>query len=175
MVRQLLITGLLFFTGVIPEVSAQDPLAEKCGQTFAATGECPSDLCALQCVQPQGDVQGNCLPVCAAKSCLQIKVDHCPLEFCAIMEDCAGQKICHYKMLASVQCGDLAYSGQDVECCDGLVKRCGIEFYDHTCDMEGKNSAYNLPICIPCGDGTCGQFENLCNCPEDCGLREKWG
>lgn len=66
-------------------------------------------------------------------------------------------------------CGDVAYAGQDVACCEGLVRRCGIEFLDGTCDMEGQDSVYNLPICIPCGDGLCGQFENRCNCPEDCG------
>jgi hypothetical protein len=34
--------------------------------------------------------------------------------------------------------------------------------------MQGKNTAYHLPICIPCGDGVCTNFENHCNCPEDC-------
>ena len=66
------------------------------------------------------------------------------------------------------KCGDLAYAGQDVDCCPGLVRRCGVEFFDGSCDMEGKNSIYSLPICVPCGDGVCGNFENRCNCPEDC-------
>ena len=51
--------------------------------------------------------------------------------------------------------------------------RMGIEhlevvFFDGSCDLVGKSSVYAVPICIPCGNGICNQFETHCNCPEDC-------
>lgn len=102
--------------------------------------------------------------------CDQIDAKDCPLNRCALMVNCRGQEICHFQMFDPPECGDLSYAGQDVPCCEGLVRRCGMAFLDDTCDMYGDNSEYNLPICIPCGDGICTNFENICNCPEDCWL-----
>jgi len=101
-------------------------------------------------------------------SCDQITADQCPEERCAVMKNCRGEDICYFKMIDPPACGDLSYAGQDVPCCPGLVRRCGVAFLDMTCDMFGDDSPYHLPICIPCGDGICGNFENVCNCPEDC-------
>ena len=130
-----------------------------------STNVCPKEICELKCPQ----VSPNCTQICLPKECTKIKAENCPLEYCAVMTDCSNEKICHYQMMGEKpQCGDLAYAGQDVECCDGFAKRCGVAFLDGTCDMEGKNSIYNIPICVPCGDGICGQFEDRCNCPEDC-------
>ena len=141
---------------------------EFCWDTYAQEGKCPADMCHL--LKPEGaaeDAPGMCLPV----KCTDIPADKCPLDYCVVMENCSKEKICHFPMEGGKpKCGDLAYAGQDVPCCKGLERRCGIEFIDATCDMEGKNSVYSLPICIPCGDGICGNFENRCNCPEDCGV-----
>ncbi len=152
--------GLFVF--YVSGVRAQTILMSYCSTTYKETGTCPAKIC-----RPVGkDSKKECFPA----DCTAITASACPLEVCALMEDCSGEKICHYQMIGEPPaCGDLAYAGQDVECCKGFVKRCGIEFFNGTCDMEGKDSVYNLAICIPCGDTVCGQFENPCNCPEDCG------
>jgi len=147
---------------------AQSSLWQYCQDTYQKTGECPSKDCLISCEEPAG-VRDGCNVTCYPRDCTKIDVAHCPLEHCAVMTDCSGNRICHFKMAGGQpKCGDLSYSGQDVDCCPGLLRRCGIEFYDGSCDMEGINTPENIPICIPCGDGICGQFENRCNCPEDC-------
>ena len=145
--------------------AAEKSFADHCTKAFQKSGKCPEATCMMGC--PQG--QECSRPVCAPQKCPQISAADCPTEFCAIMTDCSDQKICHYKMVGEPpKCGNLAYAGQDVDCCPGFVRRCGVEFLDGSCEMVGKNSIYNIPICIPCGDGICGQFESRCNCPEDC-------
>jgi hypothetical protein len=145
-----------------------DDFTMYCAKLYSLQGDCPTNLCQLKC-ESQGEGK-ECQNSCVPKPCTAIDAQQCPAQYCSVMEDCSKNKICHYKMVGEpAKCGDASYAGQDVECCPGLVRRCGIEFLDGTCDMEGKNSVYNLPICIPCGNGICNQFENRCNCPEDCG------
>lgn len=146
----------------------EEDFASFCSEGFKAKGECPKDICETKCeILKQGE---PCQNLCLPKPCPEIGRKECPEKFCTVMENCSKEKICHYQMTGEpARCGDLSYAGQDVECCQGLIRRCGVEFLDGTCDMEGKNSVDNLPICIPCGNGICNQFENRCNCPEDCG------
>lgn len=49
------------------------------------------------------------------------------------------------------------------KCCEGLVDREAIE-------VCGKGIAGGyIYVCVACGDGECqNNFENKCNCPEDC-------
>ena len=142
--------------------------AAYCAQEFAEKGACAGPLCRLVCAD--GSEKKDCPQACVPQDCTSIPLDKCPEQYCAVMTNCSDEKVCHYKMEGEpAKCGDLAYAGQDVACCPGLVQRCGIEFLDGNCDMEGRNSVYDLPICIPCGNGICDQFENRCNCPEDCG------
>lgn len=140
---------------------------ELCAQQYQETGECPETICWEKTVTGSDEKdQTLCLP----RECPDIIAEDCPQDYCAVMVNCSNEKICHYQMQGEkAQCGDLAYEGQDVECCPGFIRRCGVEFLDGTCDMEGRGSIYNLPICIPCGDGFCNNFESRCNCPEDCG------
>jgi hypothetical protein len=148
---------------------AEKTFLDYCLDSYVQKGSCPEKTCDLKCPTDEP----GCVKVCLPKECPAIAAQDCPLQYCQVMTDCSNEKICHYKMAGEQpECGDLAYAGQDVECCPGLVKRCGIEFIDGRCDMEGKNSVYNLPICIPCGDGICSQFEDHCNCPEDCLIKE---
>ncbi|HQO58745.1 MAG TPA: hypothetical protein PLT76_08520, partial [Candidatus Omnitrophota bacterium] len=138
---------------------------ESCAQQYQETGKCPEDICWEKTVVG-ADEKDEIL--CLPRECPDISADACPQDYCAVMVNCSNEKICHYQMRGErAQCGDLAYEGQDVECCPGLIRRCGIEFLDGTCDMEGRGSIYSLPICIPCGDGFCTNFESRCNCPED--------
>ena len=158
------------------EDSPQEPkdLVVFCKQQYEKTGECPDAVCRLEEEAQSGEEPAPM--ICLAKDCPEIDPKDCPEDYCALMKDCSEQMICHFQMPGDpAECGDLAYAGQDVPCCPGLVRRCGIEFLDGTCDMEGKNSVYNLPICIPCGNGICSNFENRCNCPEDCGTAPSHG
>ena len=53
-------------------------------------------------------------------------------------------------------------------CCDGLLAANTSEppDADGVCQVEDLNPA---KVCIACGDGTCSEAENACNCAEDCG------
>lgn len=151
--------------GLAPLASAES-LEEYCRQAWTAQQLCPPAVCVLE--KADGP---NAVEQCLARPCNQIAGKDCPTQFCDTLVNCRGQEICHFKMIDPPACGNLSYAGQDVPCCPGLVRRCGEAFFDDTCDMYGDNSEYSLPICIPCGDGVCTNFENLCNCPEDCAER----
>jgi len=160
-----LVFGLLFLAS--SGLAADRDFEKECRETYIKSGDCPKEMCRLKCWN--GKEQKGCQQICLPTPCPEIPAEECPKEYCTVMTDCAERKICHFPMRGEkAKCGDQAYSGQDVPCCEGFVKRCGVEFFDGSCDMEGRNSVYNLPICIPCGDGICGNFENRCNCPEDC-------
>jgi len=150
---------------------------DYCMDTLLDTGKCPENLCRMDCLNKLDPQSEQCDKICVPRRCPNIPIDQCPLEFCAVMVNCSHEKICHFKMAGGqADCGDTAYAGQDVACCPGLVRRCGIEFIDGTCDMEAKQDPmYSLPICIPCGNGICENFENRCNCPEDCGRPPEHG
>lgn len=163
----LMCVSLLFFVSS-PARAQESAYLEYCYSTYVQKKNCP-DICQLQC---SDETTGKECEVywCLPRKCTEFKSPQCPEQYCAVMTNCSDEKICHYKMEGEpAECGDESYAGQDVPCCPGLVRRCGYEFADGTCDMEGKNdTVYSLPICIPCGDGVCGQFESYCNCPEDC-------
>ncbi len=157
---------MFFFVVGIFFAYADDKTSVDCTLIFKEKGQCPVEVCKLGL---EINLQGQSLQVCKSRPCPEISRDHCSLDRCQIIIGCEGKEICYYKEnQAPPQCGPLAYTGQDVDCCEGLVRRCGVEFFDGSCDMLGKNSMYAVPICLPCGDGICGQFENHCNCPEDC-------
>ena len=140
-----------------------EDFSQYCRTAMQEQGECPQMLCERV---ERKDKPGQY--ACRPKPCDRIAVNHCPQNFCAKMVNCRGEEICHFQMFDPPQCGNVSYAGQDVPCCEGLVRRCGTAFLDDTCDMFGDNSEYSLPICIPCGNGICNNFENVCNCPEDC-------
>ncbi|MBF0522610.1 MAG: DUF2180 family protein [Candidatus Omnitrophica bacterium] len=150
-------TFLLLPSFVFPDTN----FSKYCSDAYEKDQQCPSDVCRLK---PEG---------CVPKPCYAIDVASCPKDYCDILKGCSGKKVCYDKIDDSLlMCGGLAYEGQTLECCEGFVKRCGIEFYDGSCDMEGKNTSESVAACIPCGNGICNQFENRCNCPEDCGQFE---
>ena len=153
---------------MIPAIVFAEGAPEWCAQAWEKKGECPTDLCKMNCLG--GMNYAGCPLECVPKSCVEIDAGHCP-DRCQVIKGCNDNKgFCYYRMEeeSGKKCGEPAYAG-DLDCCAGLVKRCGAEFLDGSCDMLGKNSAYGVPICIPCGNGICNQFENRCNCPEDCG------
>ncbi|MDP2652639.1 MAG: hypothetical protein Q8Q08_01265 [Candidatus Omnitrophota bacterium] len=139
---------------------------QKCLDEAKKSGKCP-EYCEVRCAPGQAGPQ--CEPRCQPRACFQIPAGSCPALYCELVPDCSGGKACYERRRDELpMCGDTGYPWPDAECCDGMVRRCGIDFIDGRCDMEGKNSTYAAPVCLPCGDGTCGQFENKCNCPEDC-------
>lgn len=148
-------------------VSAQAQHSNYCSKTFVTTGDCPESRCYLGCLS--GLQYEGCRQECLARPCFEIDSDECPLERCQLQDGCSGEKQCYYQTdRPADDCGDLAYPGQEVSCCEGLNRRCGMEFFDGSCDWEGQYSVYSVPVCLPCGNGVCNQFEDPCNCPEDC-------
>ena len=145
----------------------------NCERTFAENGVCPQDVCEREITCASEEQAIHCTMVCHPKECVKIDVKDCPLDRCAALSGCGEEKVCYPQIKEdNLQCGDLAYIGEK-ECCEGFVKRCGVEFLDGNCDMRGQYSVYNAPICVPCGNGVCNQFENQCNCPEDCTLTDQ--
>jgi hypothetical protein len=61
------------------------------------------------------------------------------------------------------------FDGKDIcsVCCPGLTKVHSEEVAmgETRCQMAATPSTF---ICVMCGDGICGEFENRCRCPEDC-------
>ena len=185
------LTGIISFLFITSTPAwPSEELAEYCGGVFVRTGDCPAAYCRLQC--HDGTSLPNCTRSCRPKSCFEIEAGDCPVSAikaeetppadspkvtvrseghgpCRLLEGCSGKKVCFDKADTMVpSCGALAYLGDEVPCCAGLVKKCGVEFFDGSCDMIGERSVYSVPVCLPCGNGICNQFENRCNCPEDC-------
>ncbi len=159
--------SLLFTILFVSNIFAQENSAQYCANAYEKDQSCPETVCRLGC--SSGIDYEGCTPGCVPKSCVDIDSDHCPKDSCQLLKGCDNRTICYYKVEPTADtCGEVGYNGQDVPCCQGLEKRCGIEFFDGTCDMIGKDSIYAVPICLPCGNGICNQFEDSCNCPEDC-------
>ena len=149
---------------------ARENLVQYCLESYEKNESCPNDVCQPGCYG--GVNYEGCKLSCVPKSCVDMSADQCPTDTCQLLKGCDNHTICYYKIEpAAISCGEIGYAGQDVPCCKGLEKRCGIEFFDGSCDMIGKNSIYAVPICVPCGNGICNQFEDSCNCPEDCKKR----
>ena len=156
-----LLTLFLSATTFAEEISLHD----YCVEVFEKEGFCPKEMCDIGCVG--GEIKDNCVVDCKPKPCTSFKVDQCLLfKECEVLTGCDEAQGCYLKQIEP-ECGELAYAGK-VECCEGFIKRCGIDFFDGRCDMVGLDIQYRLPICVPCGNGICNQFENHCNCPEDC-------
>ncbi len=155
----------LCFIFLSTDVFAQIDLKEYCSSSFRKTQSCPEELCKIK---GGNDSEKNVSVLsCVPKLCTDISSEHCPIENgCEVLIGCDEKKRCYFKQ-DEPACGELAYSGQ-TQCCEGFIKRCGINFFDGSCDMVGLDDQYRLPICVPCGNGICNQFENHCNCPEDC-------
>jgi hypothetical protein len=142
-----------------------------CHEIFRETRNCPTDRCETCC---GGDGTGfGCAAACCEKMCTTFQAENCPQDYCTIMINCEGKEICYNKLSEEIPtCGPASYYGQDVACCEGLVKRCGIVSSDGSCDIT-KGGYQDFPWCLPCGNGVCDQFENKCSCPEDCAKKKQ--
>lgn len=166
----------LFFPQSVP--AQEDELSQmsifvddrSCTEIYEQDGFCLPTKCFLKCVS--GSPGPGCLvEICQPKPCIHIDPQYCPLDHCQVLKGCGENDLrCYFPTPPSAPsgCGDLGYIGP-ADCCEGLVKRCGAEFFDQSCDMAGEYTIYGVPVCVPCGNGICNQFENRCNCPEDCG------
>lgn len=119
---------------------------------------------------------------CDRNSCAYIPVEDCPAERCQVIPDCTGEPRCWRLPEPSLPCASPGAS-RDQGCCVGLTERCGspksdsIFFYPEAeaneChERRGAFLDFDIPLCLPCGDGTCEDNENHCNCPEDCEVPE---
>lgn len=147
---------------------ASQPFVEYCSKSYSGKKVCPQDICQLQCAD--GTQTPQCDLTCVPKECDTFSAGQCPEMFCVAAEDCGKRIQCLQKPAYDQipPCAGLGEHPQFAKCCAGFTARCGFDYLDGKCNMEGKNTAYNFPICIPCGDGNCTNFENHCNCPEDC-------
>lgn len=166
MKKYFLILMMMLFVSPVGAQTLGNSVLDYCFDTYEESGNCPKDLCRLACLDG-GNYEG-CEIICKPKLCQDIDAHKCPLDQCQLLPGCSGEDVCYpLPDRQEPKCGDLAYSGKR-ECCEGFVKRCGLEFFDGTCDMEADYTMFSVPTCLPCGNSICNQFENRCNCPEDC-------
>ncbi|MBZ4395057.1 hypothetical protein [Myxococcus sp. AS-1-15] len=104
--------------------------------------------------------------------CEGLSVERCddfPKD-CELAAYCDGVRFCRTQPMYpnKAECAEEGVLGASVACCPGLVPRCGaLEHHvGPRCDpIEGTTLE---SVCVRCGDGVCGKFEQVCNCPEDC-------
>ncbi|QSQ12284.1 hypothetical protein [Myxococcus landrumensis] len=92
---------------------------------------------------------------------------------CEVATYCDGVRFCRSQADFPSQetCAAEGILGANVACCPGLVPRCGVPSGARgACNAQQEEAAE--PVCIRCGDGVCGVFEQACNCPEDCATSE---
>ena len=68
----------------------------------------------------------------------------------------------------------------NINCCKGLKPLSDENYYTGKGNsLDGDGCFYNAfsrgSVCLPCGDGICGDNENYCNCREDCPRPEDKG
>ncbi len=139
------------------------------GEICADSNGCPSRYCTQACAGG-GDTFG-CSLTCAPKDCYRdFSAKNCPVgQNCSIWETASGDKVCYYNNPNDKrECGEEGYFGQKFECCEGYSRGVGIELADGSCDMTKGGYEGIFPYCIACGDGTCSNHENKCNCRADC-------
>jgi hypothetical protein len=72
---------------------------------------------------------------------------------------------CGEEYVHPVPCAEAGENrGVAVVCCEGLVEIDNAYPCGHVCGI-----IFGYPLCSACGDGICDDWENSCNCPEDCG------
>ena len=72
---------------------------------------------------------------------------------------------CGEEYVHPVPCAEAGENrGVAVVCCEGLVEIANSFPCGHVCSI-----IFGYPLCSACGDGICDDWENSCNCPEDCG------
>ncbi len=164
--------ALILATFIVTPIHAEEKAEDQtpvinCWEYYEKTKVCPKQVCDFGCLG--GVYFKDCEMTCEPKPCFEIEPGQCPTDRCQLLVGCEAKAVCYPLNDFQPSCGDLAYAGSDAPCCRSMIKRCGVEFFDGTCDMAARYSMFSVPICLPCGNGVCNQFENACNCPEDCG------
>ncbi|QSQ12286.1 hypothetical protein [Myxococcus landrumensis] len=111
----------------------------------------------------------------AAVWCEGLSVERCGgyRKDCEVGVYCDGVRFCRSRAEFPTEetCAGEGILGASVACCLGLVSRCGVPSGGReACDPQKGDESE--PVCIRCGDGVCGPFEQSCNCPEDCATSE---
>ena len=108
------------------------------------------------------DGEGNCI-FPDGSSCNQWQY-YCKCE--PDSRDCwSGNFTCHFPC-EEMPCKEAGESSYVFGCCEGLKEIQPIRAYDDECNFTGIIGG--TPICSDCGNGRCEEWENKCNCPEDC-------
>src|SRR5690606_6458137 len=116
-----------------------------------------------QCEPVFCGLQGKDTPCCVDKRCADIPAQDCPAGRCQLERRCDGELVCLEADSSSADCGVPGYVSESTRCCAGLQRRCGRLGGEGQCRLD------TFPQCLACGDGTCEEGEDSCNCPEDCG------
>jgi hypothetical protein len=132
-----------------------------CGDGQCGLGEnpcnCPADCTNLP-VDLCGLAGGQCVDVCNEGGLAEYVVDDAGCKEGAVC--CVPQE----NACLGLGGGFLDFDTAG-KCCAGLTP-------SNDCDPlpDGSCSCPKCPcyLCLPCGDGQCGPFENACNCPADC-------
>jgi hypothetical protein len=92
-------------------------------------------------------------------------------NFCRCPEDCAQPDGGFDAGDGSLPCmsedAGIASVRDSLPCCAGLVTRLNLVPVATPAGTECKLPS-DAKVCIKCGDGVCGPYENFCICPADC-------
>ena len=148
-------------------IAVEQKLVEPVGGVLCSgkrEGPCDPVYCEPACSSSSSNDTATCIPVCSQKACEKLPVDKCPSGLCILRQTCSGVGCAQALNEPPLVCGPHGYLGTLVECCAGLVRRCGLDQGDGTCKHSN-----GYVMCLTCGNGECDSLENSCNCPEDCG------
>lgn len=141
---------------------------------------CPKDCPPLKCVEEGGHVAVYPNSPTCCEGLKKIPCDAPNIE--DQCQTCVGSSICakcgdgecgkgENKCNCPEDCGKCLGLGEtfidfntDGKCCSGLTPAPDCDISENGCLCK-KCPCH---ICVACGDGVCGPFEHVCNCPEDC-------
>jgi len=154
---------------------------DECTANACVDGACafePIPGCGAECLADEDCDDGDeCTTnACVDGACVFEPIPGCGAE-CAADEDCDDTDECTEDACVDgicvhdeiPDCGKCLEEGEvgaldGPPCCPGLVPIDSEQF-----DPEsGECLAESAYICSDCGNGNCEEWENLCNCPEDC-------
>ncbi len=163
----------------IPPVN-ESYVCTNCGNELCENGEnncnCPYD-CNISCIDYDGGrnyyqkgnlTRGENVFWDACKNFTGLVEYYCEQNASRSEEiQCPEDYECYYgkcvnTTLPCLQEGEVGEKFPWNDCCAGLTKG---EFISDVSECEAYGTMF---ICINCGDGACGIWENVCNCPQDC-------
>ena len=155
------------------------PLRPAC----ASDAECPVNQWCNPCGAASCPGCADCVAACAPHECETEREaqcneprPQCDEGFVAVVREgcwsCVDRATCEEREPPPMDCvpdgGRRAVHPDALPCCPGLVS-IGCDRPSAETGGMCRRGCVGASYCTACGDGACGDGENDCNCPQDCG------